>query len=277
MSAACWRLLFTHYALRSASHLQNMRCRGLRVKLAGVRMLFPYADDPPPEGQFAWMNWLIIAVNTAVFLAYGSQPDYDAIVMQYGFIPADFNLTTMFTAMFLHASWMHLLGNMWFLYLVGDNVENRVGPFKYAVAYLLCGLAGSYSHYLFFMDSNVPSIGASGAIFGVMGMYLFLMPRNRMKVFYFIFILIGTVSIPAYWFIGIYAALELLYSRMSLTSGIESGIGHLAHAGGFVAGAFMAVLYASLGLIPATGEELWALLFAPEEAPPARRRPSWRW
>src|SRR5689334_21130335 len=142
-------------------------------------MFFPYADDPPRERRFAWMNWLLIAVNTWIFFKFGSQPDYDQFVDRWGFTPAQFDPVTMLTSMFLHGSILHLLGNMWFLYLFGDNVENRTGPFKYLIAYLLCGLAGDMCQYAFFPNSMVPSVGASGAIFGVMGMYLYFFPRNH--------------------------------------------------------------------------------------------------
>ena len=238
-------------------------------------MFLPYADDPPPERRFPWMNWLLIALNTAIFAAYGMSPDYQDIVARYGFTPAEFNLPTMFTAMFLHGSWMHLLGNMWFLYLFGDNVENRVGPFKYLLAYLICGLAGDYSHYMFFSDSTMPSIGASGAIFGVMGMYLMLFPRNRIRVLYFLFILIGRISVSAIWVIGMFAGMELLYSRMLTQGGLgemESSIGHLAHAGGFVAGTVLSILYAGFGLIPVYGNELFgALVGTPDDLPNGAR------
>ena len=231
-------------------------------------MLFPYADDAPPERTLPWMTWLLIAVNTMIFAAYGSSPDYDDIVSRYGFTPAEFNVPTMFTSMFMHASWLHLLGNMWFLYLFGDNVENRTGPFKYLLAYLICGLAGDYSHYMFFSDSTIPSIGASGAIFGIMGMYLMLFPRNRVRVFYFLFILIGRISVPAFWVIGLFAGMEFLYSRMLAGGGMDSGIGHLAHAGGFVAGtvAFHSVRGLRLEFRPMAKKLFGALVQSPNRS-----------
>jgi membrane associated rhomboid family serine protease len=148
----------------------------------------------------------------------------------------------MITSMFLHANLMHLLGNMWFLYLFGDNVEARMGHLRYLICYLLCGIAGDMSHFAFFHDSDIPSIGASGAIFGVLGMYFVLFPFNRVKVFYWIFIIIGTVAVPAVWVIGSFFVLELLYSHLQTVAGAQSGIGHLAHSGGFIAGALLAML-----------------------------------
>src|SRR4051812_8337657 len=105
-------------------------------------MFFPYADDNPPEARFPWMNWLLIGANIAVFLATATRPDFEKIVLQYGFTPADSSTLTLFTSMFLHAGFAHLAGNMWFLYLFGDNVENRCGPLKYLFCYLVCGVAG---------------------------------------------------------------------------------------------------------------------------------------
>ena len=220
-------------------------------------MLLPYADDPPPEGRFAWMNWMLIGINVAVFAAYALAPGYEQVIAQYGFTPSEFSIVTLFTSMFLHAGWMHLLGNMLFLYLFGDNVENRLGSFLYLCSYLLCGIAGTLAFYVYFPASEVPSIGASGAIFGVMGMYLLLFPRNRVRVFYFIFILIGRIAIPAVWVIGFWAGWELFYSHVQSIHNSDSGIGHMAHAGGFLTGVLLAPFYATLGLISTTGQELW--------------------
>jgi membrane associated rhomboid family serine protease len=212
-------------------------------------MFLPYADEAPREGRIPWMNWILILSNVAIFLNFGLRPDYDVLVAKYGFTPSDPRPITLFTSMFLHGDFMHLIGNMWFLYLFGDNVESRCGPFKYLFAYLIAGLAGDLSHAMFFSKSTVPSIGASGAIFGVEGMYLFLFPHNRIKVFYFVFVFIGTTVVRAVWVIGMFFGLELLYSRLQTMSGAESGIGHLAHAGGFVGGFVMALFYQIMGLV----------------------------
>ncbi len=222
--------------------------------------VFPYADEASREKRFPWMNWLLILANIWLFVDLGTRPDYEVIVHRYGFIPAEIRPVTLLSSLFLHGSFMHLLGNMWFLYLFGDNVENRCGPFKYLLAYLVSGIAGDLSHFLFFPQSDVPSIGASGAIFGVMGMYLFFFPRNRIKIFYFFFILAGTTVVRAIWVIGIFFGMELLYSRLQTLGGMESGIGHLAHSGGFIAGAAMAAFYSSLRLVPVDRGDLWAHL-----------------
>lgn len=158
----------------------------------------------------------------------GQDPHYEATVKEYGFVPASFSALTVLTSMFLHGGFMHLLGNMWFLYLFGDNVENRCEPFKYLIAYLLRGVAGCFSHLFFFPDSTIPSIGASGAIFGVLGVYLFLFPANRVRIVYLIILFGGRIAVPALWVIGLWFAMELFYSRLQTVAGVESGIGHLA-------------------------------------------------
>jgi membrane associated rhomboid family serine protease len=210
-------------------------------------MFLPYSDEAPREGRLPWMNWLLILANVLIFFMLARRPDYESIVREYGFTPANARPVTFFTSLFLHGSILHVAGNMWFLYLFGDNVESRCGSFAYLVAYLVCGLAGDASHYAFFKDSLLPSIGASGAVFGVMGMYVFFFPHNRIKVLYFFIIFIGTVTIRALWVIGLFALMEFLSSRAQARAGAggEGGVGHLAHAGGFIAGAFMAGLYSA--------------------------------
>ena len=233
-------------------------------------MFLPYADEAPREGRFPWMNWLLIALNVWFFVDLGQRPDYEAVVLQYGFTPAEFRPITLLTSMFLHGGWMHLLGNLWFLYLFGDNVECRCGPLKYLFAYLASGVAGDFGQFAFFPNSTVPSIGASGAIFGVLGMYLFFFPNNRVKIFYFVFIFIGTTTVRALWMIGLFFGLELLYSQLQTMSGVEGGVGHLAHSGGFVAGTVLAALYTALKLVPNVHRHVWAHLTG-TAAPDGRR------
>ena len=228
-------------------------------------MFFSYADDPPREGRIPWVNWLLIAVNSWIFFKFGSRPDYDYFVERWGFVPAQFDLVTMVTSMFLHGSLLHLLGNMWFLYLFGDNVENRVGSFNYLTAYLLCGLTGDLCQYAFFPHSQIPSVGASGAIFGIMGMYLYFFPRNRVRTFILLFIFPLFIEISAIWIIGLSFVLEVLYARAQTLSGIEGGIGHLAHTGGFGAGVVLAVIYQASGAVKTYGESLWDRLVGPME------------
>ena len=223
-------------------------------------MFIPYADDAPTDGRFPFVTYTLIALNVWVFATLASSPNYVQTVMQWGFIPGEFNPSTLITCLFLHGDFFHLLGNMWFLYLFGDNVESRCGHFKFLSAYLLAGVAGDLSHFAFFSNSMVPTIGASGAVFGVMGMYLFFFPANRVKLVYWIFILIGTISVRAIWVIGIFALMEVLYSRMQTMGGVESGVGHLAHSGGFLCGAATATFYTAAGWVRSDGANLWSHL-----------------
>jgi membrane associated rhomboid family serine protease len=161
---------------------------------------------------------------------------YDLVIFGYGFRPANFNLVSLFTSLFLHAGFFHLAGNMLFLYIFGKNVEHRLGPFKYLCAYLFYGVSATLFFALFASNSNVPLIGASGAISGVMGCYFLWFPRNRVKVFVFLFpFLITTLMIPARWVLGFYLLVDnLLPFLISGSSG--GGVAHGAHIGGFLAG-----------------------------------------
>jgi membrane associated rhomboid family serine protease len=237
-------------------------------------MFLPYSDETPREGEGPWLNWMLILVNAVIFFYFSSQPGYDALVYKYGFTPAKFERHTLFTSMFLHGDTMHLLGNMWFLYLFGDNVESRCGKALYLLAYLAAGVAGDLSHYAFFPHSAIPSIGASGAIFGVMGMYIFFFPANRIKVLYW-FYFIGTTTIRAIWVIGLWAGMEVLYSHLQTKSGMESGVGHLAHSGGFFAGMILAAFYSVLHLVRDDSRSMLAHL-AGRAAPHPKMTPDWR-
>jgi len=237
-------------------------------------MFLPIGDTPNPRGV-PYVTYLLIGINVAVFLAVSlpltfSQPDlndpllleylralgargsvpmqailqqvsaYDLFVFRYGFRPVDPSLTTLFTAMFLHGGWLHLVGNMLFLWIYGDNVEHRLGRFGYLLAYLGCGVAATVFFALFVPGSAVPMIGASGAISGVLGFYYLWFPRNQVKVFIFLFpILMNTFLLPARLVLGIYLLIDNLIPFL-LDSGGGSGVAHGAHIGGFVAGLALA-------------------------------------
>lgn len=233
-------------------------------------MFLPIGDTPNPRG-FPAITYLLIGVNVAVFLAISlpltlSRPDlndpllidylralgargsipaqtilqqisaYDLFVFRYGFRPDDPSITTLFTAMFLHGGWLHLIGNMLFLWIYGDNVEHRLGHFGYLLAYLGCGVAATVFFAIFVPGSSVPMIGASGAISGVLGFYYLWFPRNQVKVFVFLFpILMNTFLFPARLVLGFYLLFDNLVPFL-LDSGGGAGVAHGAHIGGFVAG-----------------------------------------
>ena len=153
-------------------------------------------------------------------------------------------LLSMLLSLFMHGSWLHLLGNMLFLWIFGNNVEDRLGALKFIFFYLACGVGASLVHVLFNLDSLTPVIGASGAVSGVMGAYLLLFPQARIRTLVFVFILVTTMDIPAAVFLVIWFAFQFLYS------GGGSGIAWLAHVGGFILG-FLLVKIFSAGRRPA--------------------------
>ena len=237
-------------------------------------MFLPIGDVPNPKST-PFINWLLIGLNIAVFVvvtlplsaarpalddpllldylfAIGARQDwpvqliyqhvtaYDLFVFKYGFRPAEFSFGTMFSAMFMHAGWMHLAGNMLFLWIYGDNVEHRLGHMAYLVSYLGCGLAATLFFAVFVPDSQIPMLGASGAISGVLGFYFLWFPRNRIKVFVFLFPLImTTLLIPSRIVLGIYLIIDNVLPFLSRPME-GGGVAHGAHIGGFLAGLGMA-------------------------------------
>ncbi len=218
--------------------------------------------DTTPSKTVPVVNNTIIGVNVVFFLvqlALGQSQNH--FVYLYGLVPAKFTvpqvsayfsvgqrILSLFTFMFLHGGFMHLIGNMWSLYIFGDNVEERLGPARYIAFYLLCGLASGMIHLLFNTHSNVPTIGASGAIAGVMGAYFILYPRSRILTLIPIIIIPWFVEIPAFFFLGIWFLLQILNAAGS--SGHAGGIAWWAHIGGFVFGVLFLKLF---DRIPVTG------------------------
>jgi membrane associated rhomboid family serine protease len=172
---------------------------------------------------------------------------YDLFILRYGFRPVDFSVSSLFTSMFLHGGWLHLLGNMLFLYIYGDNVEARLGRIGFILMYLGTGVTATLFFALFVPDSGVPMIGASGAISGVLGCYFIWFPHNHVKTFIFLFpFIMTTVLIPARLVLGFYLLVEnLLPFLMDNVGG--GGVAHGAHIGGFVAGLGVAYGLRSLG------------------------------
>ena len=218
--------------------------------------------DINPSRNFPVVNTLLIVINVLVFLLQMSQGNgSDRFVYTYGLVPARYaipHVSAYFTPfqqvfsflsfMFLHGGFLHLLGNMWSLYIFGDNIEDRLGPFRYLLFYLLCGLASGLSHLLLNMNSTIPTIGASGAISGVMGAYLVLHPRSRILTLIPILIFPWFVEIPAFFFIGFWFVMQLLNAAGS--HGVGGGIAWWAHIGGFLFG----IVFLKLALmLPSTG------------------------
>ncbi len=165
------------------------------------------------------------------------------VVLEDPFRALRFWILPYFTALFLHGGWFHLIGNMWFLWVFGDNVEDRLGRVRFLLFYLTCGVAASLLHVFFNLDSNIPTIGASGAIAGVLGAYVLLYPRAKVLTLIPIFILITTAWIPAYVFLGIWFLFQWWGAQSSLFGG-AGGVAYWAHVGGFLAGMALLLLFA---------------------------------
>ena len=188
----------------------------------------------------------IIAVNVLCFLFELMQPMYlrDRFIERYALIPDQIHLTAFVSSMFLHGGWLHLLGNMWFLWVFGSHIEDAMGAGKFLIFYLVSGIASAAVQFFANFGSPIPTIGASGAIAGVMGAFLVLYPRVRVVTLVFIIFFMTTLDIPAalmliYWF-----ALQLLSGLGSLTSVSQAqGIAWFAHVGGFLAGILMLRLF----------------------------------
>jgi len=201
--------------------------------------MFPLRDTQPSYSRPV-VTVLLIVVNILVFLFEFSLDPYtrNAFIAQYGLVPDRFGLTNIVTSMFLHGGWLHVLSNMWFLWVFGDNIEDILGHGKYLLFYLACGAAAAVTQVIFSLGSHVPMVGASGAIAGVMGAYMVKFPRSRVLSLVFIVFFITTVEIPA-WLMLIYWFLMQLFSgvgSIGYTQASQGGTAFFAHVGGFLAG-----------------------------------------
>ena len=206
-------------------------------------MLFPYKDDNP-RILVPYVTYCIIGINALIFVLQFnlgiSDPSAEkAFIYRFGFIPADFSLITIFTSMFLHGGISHIMGNMWFLWVFGDNVEGVLGHLKYAIFYLMCGLAATISQLLINPNSTIPMVGASGAIAGVLGMYMIRFPHARVHVFAFIIIFFTTFRVPAMFVLGFWFFNQLTNGFGSLRFDTTGGVAWFAHIGGFIAGVML--------------------------------------
>jgi len=209
--------------------------------------------DANPSHSFPFVTVGLIAANTLIFFyEMGLGPALNRFILSYGFVPAVYfhlshnepwNLPARFlpmvTSMFLHGGLMHLIGNMWTLWIFGDNVEERLGRGRYLLYYLVCGLAACYLHYLTGPRSGVPVVGASGAIAGVMGGYFVLFPRARIVTLVPIFIFLQIMTLPAVFFLAFWFFIQLLNGTVASAASFGGGVAWWAHVGGFIAGALM--------------------------------------
>jgi len=201
--------------------------------------MFPLRDTQPSYSKPA-VTILLIAVNILVFLFELSlDPDtQNAFIAHYGLIPDRLRLSSIFTSMFLHGGWMHVLGNMWFLWIFGDNIEDILGHGKYLLFYLLCGVVAALAQFAASPFSRVPTVGASGAIAGIMGAYMIKFPHSRILSLVTIVFFFTTVEIPA-WIMLIYWFVIQFFSgvgTLGTSQASQGGVAFFAHIGGFVAG-----------------------------------------
>jgi membrane associated rhomboid family serine protease len=219
--------------------------------------MIPFRDNIPSR-TFPVINTLIIVANVIVFfyeLSLGR--GLDRFIMRYGVVPAAvFSwpqsnlpitavLVPFFTSMFLHGGWLHLIGNMWYLWIFGDNVEDRLGHFNYLVFYLLCGLGAGIVHTILNYNIVLPSVGASGAIAGVLGAYVVSYPFARVLTLIPIFIFWQIIEIPALIVLGLWFVLQFFYGTASLAAANAGGggVAWWAHVGGFVVGMILVALF----------------------------------
>jgi membrane associated rhomboid family serine protease len=238
-------------------------------------MLLPIGDDKTGRQTTPYVNYLIIAINIVVFLIELSQGD--SFINGYAAIPYEIThgvdlvgrvavrgvpgavipeypgphpiYLTLLTSMFMHGGWLHIGGNMLFLWIFGDNVEDDFGHLKYLIFYLICGFAASFAQIALDPDSVVPSLGASGAIAGVLGSYLIMFPRNRVRAIVFLGFIFTIVSLPAFIVIGLWIVTQLfsqfaaISSHSAQTAG--GGVAYMAHIGGFFSGLVLTFLFRS--------------------------------
>ncbi|MBX9862254.1 MAG: rhomboid family intramembrane serine protease [Hyphomicrobium sp.] len=211
--------------------------------------MFPIGDDNSARRGTPVVTFALIAINVAVFLIELQRGD--AFVTKWAFIPARFSndpgadVSTLITAMFMHGGWMHLGGNMLYLWIFGDNVEDRFGSVRFLLFYLVAGLAATFAQFAVNPESAIPNVGASGAIAGVLGAYLLMFPKARVNV------LLGrqVVAMPAFIVLGLWVALQLVSGVGSIADTAQTeqgGVAYMAHVGGFIAGLFLAVAMGGL-------------------------------
>ena len=192
------------------------------------------------------MTLVIIGLNVFCFFIEITQPAYleSRFIQNYALVPDRLHVTALVTSMFLHGGWLHLIGNMWFLWVFGSHIENALGPARFLFMYLLCGVFSAVVQLITNLGSPIPTLGASGAIAGVMGAFLVLYPRVRVLTLVFIVFFITTFDIPAAFMLAYWFVIQLvsgLYSAGRFSD--AGGVAWFAHVGGFLAGVFLVRLF----------------------------------
>ncbi len=205
--------------------------------------------DVIPSRTTPYITVTLIVLNGLAWFYELSVPEdlLPVFLQTYGVVPAYFSAPTLVTSMFLHGSWSHVIGNMWFLWIFGDNIEDRLGHGRFIVFYLFCGIGAAAGHILMDPHSMLPTIGASGAIAGVMGAYFVLYPHSRVLTLVPLFIYWEIVELPAIFLLGFWFLMQLFgagIGTLTPTSGAESGgIAFMAHVAGFALGAVIVFVF----------------------------------
>lgn len=212
--------------------------------------MIPIGDDNSARKITPIVTYFLIVLNLIVFFL--ELNGGNAFVEKWAFIPSRFlnnpseEWPTIFTSMFMHAGWLHLIGNMLYLWIFGDNIEDRFGHAMFIIFYLLCGIAAIFAQLAFSADSTIPNVGASGAISGILGAYLLLYPQGRIRVF----MGRGVMHASALMVIGMWILLQVFSGIGSLqTTGQQGGVAYMAHIGGFVAGLILGFLFKGKGVV----------------------------
>jgi membrane associated rhomboid family serine protease len=215
--------------------------------------MFPISDDNSSRSTVPLVTFALIALNVLIFFVELSGGD--AFIEKWAFVPARFlanplgDFLTLFSSMFMHAGWVHLGGNMLYLWIFGDNVEDRFGHIKFLIFYLLCGLVATFAQLAFSIGSNIPNLGASGAIAGVLAAYMLLFPKGKVNV------LMGrsVVPMPALVVIGLWIVLQFFSGIGSIANTADTGgVAYMAHIGGFIAGFLLTFLFRGSGRVQAS-------------------------
>jgi membrane associated rhomboid family serine protease len=206
--------------------------------------MLPIGDDDSARKTVPVVTYILIAINVLFFLV--ELFSGEVFITKWAFVPTRFlanpvsDFLTIFSSMFMHAGWVHLGSNMLYLWIFGDNVEDRFGHVKFIIFYLLCGLAATFAQLMFSLGSNLPNLGASGAIAGVLGAYILLFPRGKVRV------MLGTqvIQVSSLIVIGLWIVLQFFSSIASITSTLDTGgVAYVAHVGGFIAGFVLTFLF----------------------------------
>ena len=221
--------------------------------------MFPIGDDDVPGGGSRLVTLALVAANVLAFFLELSRPSEAALqsfIQAWGVVPREYSAgadlapriplpfwSTLVTSMFLHGGWMHLGGNMLYLWIFGDNLEKVMGHVRFLIFYLVCGVAAGLAHIAFNSRSNVPTVGASGAISGILGGYMMMFPRNRVRVL----TRGGVMAVPAFVMLGLWILIQLVsgFGAVATTEETGGGVAFMAHVGGFVAGLILVKLFAA--------------------------------